>query len=243
MSERAQLDHALIDVDILHKPKVKGMRHKFGKLSQLAYLEVLFQLSRATNAEIEIDTVYAVAADNDIEDPDAWIAYMVERGLLSRSGDIISQERVVKDQESLYQSRERWKKSKRAHEDSTRIPRGTPEDEALKSEEVRDEDLNTECISSSLKIVKKLSSSTPESVDAVQRWADHRHKLKLPFDEQAADAVFMSYSGRETELIANILYSISNNYRTICIAPKPQGNAPPRKETNFDRSLKNILAG
>ena len=77
-----QLKHMLIDVDFAAKPKIKAMRAKFGQLARLWLIDVLCDLSRATNAEIERWAAIAIAQDLGITNGDELIDYCVERGIL-----------------------------------------------------------------------------------------------------------------------------------------------------------------
>jgi len=148
--KRAQLSHALIDVDFFHKPKHKALRRKFGCAGLVAYQEIIFQLSRATNAEIDADAALCTAEDFDVPNPEEFLAYCVKQGLIQKlPSGVITQDRVIKDQEKLATAREDYKERQKRHRDNVLVTRDTTRE---KRETVKDhaceymntEDLNTE---------------------------------------------------------------------------------------------------
>jgi hypothetical protein len=246
MTERAQLEHALIDVDILHKPKAKAMMQKFGKLAGLAYLELIFQLSRATNAEVEVDTALCVANDFNIPNPEEWLEYLLhpDRQMVEKTKKgRITQERVAHDQEALAASRRKWKEQKKHQREHPKdSPRestmDTPTDTPGFRERVNSEDLNTEDLKN--EILRKIANQKfpsaidrPECRDALARWIFYlktRHEQDL--DIQSVEALLMSYGNRAADFVRDVLYTVQSG-RWKSIVPKPPDPQP--KSTTYSK--------
>lgn len=109
MTDRAQLDYALIDVDLLTKPKVVALMARFSPLIGLYYIQLILMLSKATNAEVDVYAAYGagLAFGVDIETAKLVVAYCVEKEMLQLEGDVLSQRRVIEDQERLARKRKK----------------------------------------------------------------------------------------------------------------------------------------
>lgn len=249
--EMAQLDHGLIDVDILHKPRTGAMMEVFGPLSALAYIEVLLQLSRATNAVIEVDTVMGVARRFQIADPNAWLEYLLhpKRKMLELTPDgDITQERVVRDQIALAKNRAKWREKKSGTPTSLPpgIPLGNPPETppGKPPDSVNTEDLNTEEIRS-----KKTESppaltielkhlDTPGTRDAAGRWQRALAKIGVRLDQDRFGASTRLYGHRTAaEFEAALLHSASGGYRNIYDPPakiEPRNGKPGKGTVDKD---------
>lgn len=104
----AQLDHALIDVNFFSKPKIKGLRYKHGELAALYLVKIILELSGATQATISQEAALATAQETGIAEDKAEdiLAYCIDNGILEVAGSGITQQRVVEDQQSLFEKRE-----------------------------------------------------------------------------------------------------------------------------------------
>lgn len=149
--KRAQLDHALIDVDFFHKPTIKALRRRYKLAGLVAYQEILFQISRATDAEIEADTALASAEEFEIIESEEFLAYCLYQNLLSRSANgKITQVRVAEDQERLAKNRDDYRRRQGKHRDTcvtdTEKTRDTTQNKrvSVNTEDLNTEDLNTE---------------------------------------------------------------------------------------------------
>jgi len=111
IKKRAQLDHLLLDADFFDKPKPRALIFKFGPISQLFLIRIYATLSRATNAEISLDTALGIAWELRIEEQaKSIIDFCIDQEmLLISSTGLITATRVIQDQERLYQTREKWK--------------------------------------------------------------------------------------------------------------------------------------
>ena len=117
--EKVQLSHLLLDVDFLHKPKIKALRYRYGHIAALGLIEIYCLLSRATEAVIERDVALSVCSDLGITDGEAFLDYCTEREILevNQNGEI-SNDRVRADQAAcarkLSQSRDRQRRKRGA---------------------------------------------------------------------------------------------------------------------------------
>jgi len=143
--KRDQLDHALFDVDFFHKPTIKALRRKFRCEGLCAYQELIFQISRATNAEIDDECALASIEEFGVIESAAFLEYCLSQNLISRSeSGKLSQERVIEDQEACARKRERWRKEKGQDSGIASVPESIPEttpDSARKCEQLNTEDL------------------------------------------------------------------------------------------------------
>jgi hypothetical protein len=207
-----QLKHMLIDVDFAAKPKIKAMRAKFGQLARLWLIDVLCDLSRATNAEIERWAAIAIAQDLGITNGDELIDYCLERGILvePRSG-VISNDRVLTDQQKLATTQQKWRDrqavSRGCHEGVTR---DIPETRERLNTEV----LNTEDLKEEVRPFRDVS-------DPVERWRLYlRKKFNKDLDEIQRETLLMNWAARPAqELIDGINQSIEKGYRKIVYEP------------------------
>lgn len=135
--KRAQLKHALFDVDFNSKPKVKTLRIKFGQLARLWYFDLTLDISAATNAQVDRALAVETAREIGIENFEQVVDWCIENGLLYEEDGKITSIRVAEDQEKLWRTQERWRRSKEGDgEDSVEIPRGSREERARKSESI-----------------------------------------------------------------------------------------------------------
>lgn len=222
---RAQLEHALFDVDFFHKPTLKALRRRFKLAGLVAYQEILFQISRATDAEIDPDTALASAEEFEIVESEEFLNYCFSQNLLQRTNEgKVTQYRVAEDQEKLARNRDDYRRRQGKHRDTCVTDAvKTCDTTEKKRESVNTEDLNTEDLKKEEKeTVKQLSTITPEAFNAVTRWAVHRKKLCLAFGSMAAEALQMQYAGRSEALIRDINASIIANSRNIFQAALPE---------------------
>jgi len=116
MSERVQLDHVLIDVDFLHKPTIKALRFKYTDLSALVLIEILAQMSRATDGIIDREVALCVFSDLRFENGEEILEYCISKEILCASPcGGVTNVRVQKDQSACAKKREEAKNRKEAY--------------------------------------------------------------------------------------------------------------------------------
>lgn len=99
---RAQLKHLLLDVNFKDKPQVVNLEAEFSPLARLFYMDLMAAMSSATNARITKSVARVLGSRIGI-DPTAVneiITFCLTNGLLELEGDMITNSRVIKDQES-----------------------------------------------------------------------------------------------------------------------------------------------
>lgn len=126
MSERAQLDHLLLDVDFFHKPTIVGFRRKFGYAAVAWLIETYCQMSRATDAIVTEDVLLATAEDMRLENGAEIVAYCLDFGLITQVDEFYTNYRVIADQEKLAKRRESDRNRKGFRADSVRKCAGIP---------------------------------------------------------------------------------------------------------------------
>ncbi len=148
-NKRVILKHALIDVDFLHTPKIIALRRKFGDIAALAVIEITMQLSKATDATVELDTALAVVENFRIDKSEEFIAYCIDREILQKTElGFITEKGVIQDQQKLGEQQDKWKEKKRKQRQNEDVPGDmggdTIGDSPGKSEQLNTEDLNSE---------------------------------------------------------------------------------------------------
>ena len=113
--DKVQLDHVLLDVDFFHKPTIVAFRRKFGWVSTPWLIEAYAQMSRATNALVTRDVLLGIADDMRLDLCDEMIAYCIDHGLILCIDGAYSNQRVIKDQESLAKKRKDTKQRQEKH--------------------------------------------------------------------------------------------------------------------------------
>lgn len=260
--KRAQLDHALIDVDFFHKPTIKALRRRYKLAGLVAYQEIIFQISRATDAEIDTDTALASAEEFEIIESEEFLTYCLSQNLLNKSPNgKITQVRVAEDQERLAKNRDDYRrrqvKSRDARVTDTEKTRDTTQNKRVS---VNTEDLNTEDLKDPKRGVQgggdctgakiPAALNTPEVAQAVGRWRAHLLKNhNRVFDAIAEESLYASYATQRDDLIRNIEWSVQSGWKTIREAPKPDERtragpiAPGARNFNATiEAMKNIFA-
>jgi len=257
---RAQLDHALLDVHMWSKPKLKTLRLKFGQLARLWYSDITLDLSAATNAEIDEELALALAEELGIEDPVALLSYCLEKGLLfSPSPGRISSVRVVEDQEKLAEQREKWRRKKGDPDtppgDSPEIPLGSSsvspkslnvqDCEEMKSEDLKNEDLNKKrtvipdppgCSPLELGGLPK-EFQNRELIIAWKRYRIKKFKRwKSDYDRISFDSDAMRYCGRIKDFIRDLNAAAAGEWKNVGDASQlEQRGGGPKHESFHER--------
>lgn len=148
MSERAQLDHVLLDVGFFVDDKIVELEEEYGELAQLFLVKVLAMMSAATNGEISFAAARGVRGRTIEKDKAQEILeFCVKRGILSQTTEgLLTNSRVQKDQESLAKQRKKWRESKGITPQlppniPPRIPPRNTSD-SVNTEQLNTEDLN-----------------------------------------------------------------------------------------------------
>jgi hypothetical protein len=140
---RAQLKHMLMDVGFFDKPKIKALKYDHKYVGVLFYINILCDMSRATDGEIYISCIKAIGENYgyDSQMVEALVSYLHEHGLLtlSKKSGYYSNSRVVEDQEKLAKNQDKWRTKQRQRRDKIET-NGIP----VKTELLNTEILNIE---------------------------------------------------------------------------------------------------
>ena len=126
--KRAQLKHALFDINFFTKETIAELGEDQGELAQLYLIKILMMMSGATDAEISRSAALSLRGSISKEKANEIIDYCTDsvRSILfiTRPG-FISNSRVQADQEALASKRDQWREVKRGKaEESQRKVRG-----------------------------------------------------------------------------------------------------------------------
>jgi hypothetical protein len=99
MLPRAQLKRAYLDVDFLNQPKIRGLARAYGRIAQLCLIDIYLAMSKATRAQIDKDALLSIVEDFEIAEPEQFIAYCIDKGLIQVEGAAYSNSVVIRDQE------------------------------------------------------------------------------------------------------------------------------------------------
>lgn len=123
MTDRVQLDHVLIDVDFLDKPKVVALMARYGHVSALFLIQVMATLSKATNAEMDVYAAYGLGAKFFIplDQAKTIVDHCVKEEMLSLNGELLTQRRVAEDQEKCAVARARKAENQRLYRERQRL--------------------------------------------------------------------------------------------------------------------------
>lgn len=231
---RAQLAYALFDVDFFHKPTIKALRYRFKSEGLCAYQEIIFQLSRASNACVTRDTCVASAEEFGICDADLFLNYCFERGLLHKDGELVTQERVILDQEKLAKRREaiqervdkfRSKKRKKRNALPTRYETRSP---------VTDTVTDTDPIDLIKGIELPITLNTQVGRDALTEWLQYKQERGERYKtSRGIKKLIKEFEALGAERLRKAVdHSIAKNYAG-CFEPKngsePTATDPRRK--------------
>jgi hypothetical protein len=161
-NRRVQLKHVLLDVDLPNHNKIRMLQRIHNVNGKCSLYEVYAAMAKATNAVIEKELIIIIAEDNDVANPEGFFEYCLEKGLIRAELDGYSNDNVIKDQESLYKTQERWRKTRRQKEENIDRPRTSSvaaalqprcnrDDAARKSEILNIEVLNIDLLNKDLK--------------------------------------------------------------------------------------------
>lgn len=230
MSRKQKLKRAYINVGYPRHADILSLTGRFGIAGKCASYDLILAMSDASNGIIDKDAFLYTAKLNEVADPEAFLAYCLDKGIFIQCGDGYSNTHVIKDQESYAKTLDEDRERKGIRPEKNRNPTGVrPEkdrnlDIDIDNEFDLDPDLN------------KLDVRLPEFIDpkitsALGRWRQHRALLGRPFDQMALDSLINLYAGRADELADDIDHSISNGWKTLNAKPRdpPKARAGPDK--------------
>ncbi len=258
MKGRAQLTHALIDVDLAHKPKMMALEDEFGPLVRLFFMDLICAMSRATMARIPKGCARSLARRVGLVDQfELIITYCLKNGMLIEEEDQLSNARVIADQEQwferqlkLRQDAER-KRAQTPPKPSTEVPRkfhGDSMEDSRKKHGMLDsdtdtdnEDLDLEELSASPTPQLRLATSDPPSASAdppkplsdLDQWAEDQ--LEPESDELHRSTLYTTTGRRPMQRYPNIWVTRSG---LIAIRELYEGSGIPTKE--FPRPFKKV---
>lgn len=214
--ERVQLDHVLLDVDFLCKPKVVALRARHGHVSALYLIQILATLSNATNAEMDVYGAYGLGAmfEISIDNAKAIVEHCVKEKMLSLNGEILTQRRVAEDQEKLAARRKRDSDSSKAYRNRLR-------DTAHQTDASTDDSIEniitpvtvtdpvTGIESKDLKKNSKPKLTFPPSwgfatLEAFSEWQAYRKEIKKPLKNRSYQAQINQFAN-DPELFRNLV--------------------------------------
>lgn len=85
-NRRVNRKGAAIPVDFFTKQSIMGVRWRFGDIAVLAIIDVILQITRSENAEIDIDGGWGIIHSFKIPDPKALLSYCLDRGIFIKVG-------------------------------------------------------------------------------------------------------------------------------------------------------------
>lgn len=144
--KKAQLSHALIDVDFCDKPKIKSLTYKYGQMGPWFLTRLILAMSRATDARIDMDAALCIGKEIGLEfKAKEIIEYLIANDLIQRIEGVLTQDRIEKDQQKIQKQRDDWNnrqtksrdKSRDTHSDNSVTSLVT-----LNTEQLNTEDLN-----------------------------------------------------------------------------------------------------
>ena len=126
MSERAQLDHVLLDVNFSDKATIRAFRRRFGYLAELWLIKVLAAMSAASMGRIQDDAALCIAEDMGMQSGQEMIDYCLTTidpdtgsSILMREKGLLTNSRVIKDQTSLAAKRATSKEKQERYRNKT----------------------------------------------------------------------------------------------------------------------------
>jgi hypothetical protein len=108
VAERVQLKHLLLDVGFPDNPKIIDLTVEHGELAAWYVVRLMLSMSQATNGEISRNAAFGIGGriGFDRETCIKILAYCLSSGVLSEHGPMLTNSRVIKDQESCATKRE-----------------------------------------------------------------------------------------------------------------------------------------
>lgn len=241
---RAQLKHALIRVNLLNLAKVRALKRLYGITSKLALLEIYLTMSCATNAVISKDAILDIADDCEVKDPDGFFKYCLQEGLIQAEMNGYSNSVVIEDQES-YAKKLKMKPTEEEPDEPPMLPTipgnnpGKSPAECGLPESDNDTDSDNESKKETVILTAVISSlDKPECRDALTRWIAYQaQQHKTEMSEMAIGSFQQLYTGRPDELVRDVNYTISQGWKSICIAKEAgkNTNGPPKYESFQER--------
>lgn len=214
MSKRVQLKHIQIDHNFFEKPKIVSLQYRFKEIGVLVFIQVLCDMGKATDGEIDDDCIRSRAAEYgwDEAKSDEFIAYCVERNLIHRGSKpfLLSNRRIQADQESMAAKQEEWREKKRKQREAFETDEGQIGDKVetssgrMNPELLNTEDLNIE--SRSKKLSEDFFEIPPEAEIArcAPGFSIGTQKLKFSYEDWEALGVNF-YFGDFTKLTQHVL--------------------------------------
>jgi len=116
--KRAQLKHVLLDADFFNNPKIQALHVKFPRDGQISIIQIYCAMSRATDGVIDHDAiVYILSTIRGFKYPEEFIKYCLEKGIIQKEANGYSNSRVIKDQISLQNKRDKDKERQQKYRD------------------------------------------------------------------------------------------------------------------------------
>lgn len=231
---RAQLKHVLLDVNLPNHNKVKTLKRLFGAQGKCSLYEIYAAMSKATNAIVEKDLIIIIAEENDVTDPEGFFTYCLDRGLIQVESSGYSNQPVIDDQESLYKTQARWKKTREKQKDTPSPQRDSSDANARKSEY-----LNIELLNTDLDLILNGEFDTPLIRKALDSCRSKLRESKRDLNQQTLDALCMRKGSPELLLAA--LSHTATLTKAANVYDPPTSiittNQTFKRQTNFERNI------
>lgn len=224
---RAKLKHVLLDVDLPNHNRIIPLTKLFKVMGKCALYEIYMAMSKGTDAVIDKELLLCIAENNQVEDPEAYFQYLLEKKLIIEDDGGFSNGRVIKDQEAYHRKLESGKKRKESVQKCSDKKRRTPEpDIDIDTDYDIDNDL---VVKNKKKVTIPPELSAPGTRAALRDWATHRKQIGHPLTQSMAEAIIKDYITRPDELVRDIRHSIKNGYQGL-FAPSNSALAPPKND-------------
>lgn len=228
MSNRAQLDHGLIDVDFLHKPKIIAFRSRFGHAAVTFIIEIILQCSRSTDGHIDGDTFAGLIKMFDLPDGHKMLEYCLVHEILSRDDLGITNKRVLEDQEKLFIRREKDRERQRKKRDNA-VTKGVTAPVTRGVTPDTDTDTGSEDLD-----LKELS---PDLRIAIPKWIEHRAVKKKPLGFTEIDAIKLEGLRDPEGLLRSIRASLKNGHETLYAVAEEKTAEKSGKSQHFEKVI------
>lgn len=232
---RAKLSKVQLDSHFFSKGSIRAIRARFGPLGILAFIAVLCDLGDATDGELEreavLDTI-TTETEGDVVAED-FLAFCLEREYLSvgRKEWLITNTRIVADQESLARKQDEWRKRQRRWRESrvtevetkTYVTRDKEETKegVTRDKRVTREDLNTEDLKIFLEKLSAVGLDTPDVRNGLSLWGRKCRENGRPITETQFDAYCARYARRPADFARALVYSAGLSKCLNLVDPGP----------------------
>lgn len=157
MSDKAQLDHLLLDVDFFNKPTIIDFQYEHGSSAVLWLIQVYCQMSRATNGCIKKSVLRKLGDDLKITSLEEVIDYASKNNLICNFNDgrhihedLYTNARVQQDQASLARKKASKAEANTKYKLRDNLKSSPSELQVVLKDDLPDTDTDTEYINNNI---------------------------------------------------------------------------------------------